>query len=37
MADCIVGAATRPRHVTIDRLVVRPVAQGAQHKAARES
>ena len=37
IADCIVWAATRPQHVNIDRLVVRPIAQAAQHKVARES
>ena len=29
-------AATRPHHVNIDRLVVRPLAQAAQHKVDRE-
>ena len=28
-------AATRPHHVNIDRLVVRPLAQAAQHKVHR--
>jgi NADP-dependent 3-hydroxy acid dehydrogenase YdfG len=36
VADCIAWAATRPQHVNIDRLVVRPIAQAAQHKVARE-
>jgi len=36
IADCIAFAATRPQHVNIDRLVVRPIAQAAQHKVARE-
>jgi NADP-dependent 3-hydroxy acid dehydrogenase YdfG len=36
IADCIAFAATRPHHVNIDRLVVRPIAQAAQHKVARE-
>jgi hypothetical protein len=27
---------TRPQHVNIDRLVVRPIAQAAQHKVHRE-
>lgn len=36
IADCIVFAATRPQHVNIDRLVVRPIAQAAQHKVYRE-
>jgi NADP-dependent 3-hydroxy acid dehydrogenase YdfG len=37
IADCIAWVATRPQHVNIDRLVVRPIAQAAQHKVARES
>jgi NADP-dependent 3-hydroxy acid dehydrogenase YdfG len=37
VADLIVFAATRPQHVNIDRLVVRPIAQAAQHKVYRES
>jgi NADP-dependent 3-hydroxy acid dehydrogenase YdfG len=37
IADCIAWTATRPQHVNIDRLVVRPIAQAAQHKVARES
>ena len=36
VADCIAFAATRPQHVNIDRLVVRPIAQAAQHKVHRE-
>jgi NADP-dependent 3-hydroxy acid dehydrogenase YdfG len=36
IADCIAWTATRPQHVNIDRLVVRPIAQAAQHKVARE-
>ncbi|MEV6489800.1 SDR family oxidoreductase [Actinoplanes sp. NPDC051633] len=36
IADCIAWAATRPHHVNIDRLVVRPLAQAAQHKVHRE-
>jgi NADP-dependent 3-hydroxy acid dehydrogenase YdfG len=36
IADLIVFAATRPQHVNIDRLVVRPIAQAAQHKVHRE-
>ena len=36
IADCIAFVATRPQHVNIDRLVVRPIAQAAQHKVARE-
>jgi NADP-dependent 3-hydroxy acid dehydrogenase YdfG len=37
IADCIAWCATRPQHVNIDQLVVRPIAQAAQHKVARES
>ncbi|GLY03280.1 MULTISPECIES: SDR family oxidoreductase [Actinoplanes] len=36
VADCIVWTATRPQHVNIDRMVVRPIAQAAQHKVHRE-
>jgi NADP-dependent 3-hydroxy acid dehydrogenase YdfG len=36
IADCIAWAVTRPKHVNIDLMVVRPVAQAAQHKVARE-
>jgi NADP-dependent 3-hydroxy acid dehydrogenase YdfG len=36
IADCIAFVATRPQHVNIDRLVVRPIAQAAQHKVARD-
>ncbi len=36
IADLIAFAATRPQHVNIDRLVVRPIAQAAQHKVHRE-
>jgi NADP-dependent 3-hydroxy acid dehydrogenase YdfG len=36
VADCIAWVVTRPRHVNVDLLVVRPVAQAAQHKVARE-
>jgi len=35
VADCIAWCATRPHHVNIDRLVVRPLAQAAQHKVYR--
>ncbi len=37
IADCIAWCATRPHHVNIDRLVVRPLAQAAQHKIHRVS
>ena len=36
VADCIAWTVTRPKHVNIDLMVVRPVAQAAQHKVARE-
>jgi NADP-dependent 3-hydroxy acid dehydrogenase YdfG len=36
VADCIAWAGTRPHHVNIDLMVVRPLAQAAQHKVARE-
>jgi NADP-dependent 3-hydroxy acid dehydrogenase YdfG len=36
VADCIAWTVTRPKHVNVDLLVVRPVAQAAQHKVARE-
>jgi NADP-dependent 3-hydroxy acid dehydrogenase YdfG len=35
IADCIAWCATRPHHVNVDRLVVRPLAQAAQHKVHR--
>ncbi|WP_434741834.1 SDR family NAD(P)-dependent oxidoreductase [Micromonospora sp. SH-82] len=35
VADCIAWCATRPQHVNVDRLVVRPLAQAAQHKVHR--
>jgi NADP-dependent 3-hydroxy acid dehydrogenase YdfG len=37
IADCVAWVATRPHHVNIDRLVVRPLAQAAQHKVHRTS
>jgi NADP-dependent 3-hydroxy acid dehydrogenase YdfG len=36
VADCIAWAVTRPHHVNVDLLVVRPRAQAAHHKVARE-
>ena len=36
IADCITWAVTRPPHVDIDFMVVRPVAQAASHKVARD-
>lgn len=35
IADCVSWCATRPHHVNIDKLVVRPLAQAAQHKVHR--
>jgi NADP-dependent 3-hydroxy acid dehydrogenase YdfG len=35
VADCIAWCITRPPHVDIDLLVVRPLAQAAQHKLHR--
>jgi NADP-dependent 3-hydroxy acid dehydrogenase YdfG len=37
IADCVAWCATRPQHVNVDRLVVRPIAQAAQHKVARSN
>lgn len=37
IADCIAFAVTRPAHVNIDLLVVKPLAQAAPHKVARSS
>jgi NADP-dependent 3-hydroxy acid dehydrogenase YdfG len=37
VADCIAWAVTRPHHVNIDLLVVRPLAQASNYKVARES
>ena len=36
IADCVTFMATRAHHVNIDRLVIRPIAQAAQHKVVRE-
>jgi len=35
VAECVVWAVTRPAHVNIDLLVVKPLAQAAQHKVHR--
>jgi len=35
IADAVAWVATRPPHVNIDRMVVRPVAQAANHKVFR--
>jgi NADP-dependent 3-hydroxy acid dehydrogenase YdfG len=37
IADCVAWCVTRPPHVDIDLLVVRPLAQAAQHKVHRTS
>lgn len=37
VADCITFAVTRPPHVNIDLLVVKPLAQAAPHKVHRTS
>ena len=36
IADCVAWTVTRPHHVNIDLMVVRPIAQAAQHKVARD-
>lgn len=36
VADCIGWVATRPSHVNLDLIVVKPRAQAAQHKVARK-
>jgi NADP-dependent 3-hydroxy acid dehydrogenase YdfG len=36
VADCVVWAVTRPPHVDIDQIVVRPVAQARVWKVARK-
>ncbi len=35
IADCVAWVTTRAHHVNVDRLVVRPLAQAAQHKVHR--
>jgi NADP-dependent 3-hydroxy acid dehydrogenase YdfG len=35
IADCIAFAVTRPAHVNVDLLIVKPLAQAAPHKVAR--
>jgi NADP-dependent 3-hydroxy acid dehydrogenase YdfG len=37
VADVIAWIATRPSHVNIDEIVVKPRAQAAQHKVHREN
>ena len=36
VADTVEWAVTRPSHVNIDLMVIRPRAQAAQHKVHRE-
>jgi NADP-dependent 3-hydroxy acid dehydrogenase YdfG len=36
IAECVAWSTTLPHHVNIDRLVVRPLAQAAQHKVCRD-
>jgi NADP-dependent 3-hydroxy acid dehydrogenase YdfG len=36
VADTVAWAVTRPSHVNVDLLVLRPRAQAAQHKVFRE-
>jgi NADP-dependent 3-hydroxy acid dehydrogenase YdfG len=35
IAECVAWSASLPHHVNIDRMVVRPLAQAAQHKVCR--
>jgi NADP-dependent 3-hydroxy acid dehydrogenase YdfG len=35
IADCVAWVATRPAHVNVDRMIVRPRAQAANHKVHR--
>jgi NADP-dependent 3-hydroxy acid dehydrogenase YdfG len=37
IADTIAYAVTRPAHVNVDLLVVKPIAQAAPHKVARKT
>jgi hypothetical protein len=37
IADCIVFAVTRPAHVDIDEIVMRPTAQAASWLVARKT
>lgn len=37
IADAIVWVATRPQHVNVDLMVLKPLAQAAQHKVHREA
>lgn len=35
VADAVVYTLTRPHHFNVDLMVIRPIAQAAQHKVAR--
>jgi NADP-dependent 3-hydroxy acid dehydrogenase YdfG len=37
VADCIIWAVTRPPHVNIDEMVVRPIAQATTRDVARKA
>jgi NADP-dependent 3-hydroxy acid dehydrogenase YdfG len=37
VADCVAWTVSRPHHVNVDLLVVRPLAQAAQWKVARDA
>jgi NADP-dependent 3-hydroxy acid dehydrogenase YdfG len=37
VADAVTWAVTRPSHVNVDLMVLRPRAQAAQHKVYRET
>ena len=37
VADCIVWVVTRPPHVNVDEMVVRPIAQATARDVARKN
>ncbi len=37
VADVVAWVATRPQHVNVDLVVVKPIAQASQHKVHRTS
>jgi NADP-dependent 3-hydroxy acid dehydrogenase YdfG len=37
VADCIIWAVTRPPHVNVDEMVVRPIAQATTRDVARKA